>query len=85
MGLQSKEKVAIISTTIVENQIETVCQTEVCLTFSMLAAKLSEIITKFRGRSLKMQYQSSFDLNGLKKAQANFLKIASNQCKSSKY
>ena len=29
----------------------TVCHTEVCLTFSRLAAKLSEIIAKFRGRS----------------------------------
>jgi hypothetical protein len=44
----------------------TVCHTEVCLAFSRLAAKLSEIITKFHGRSLKTQHQSSFDLNGLK-------------------
>ena len=44
----------------------TVCHTEVCLTFSRLAAKLSEMITKFRGCSLKIQHWSSFDLNGLK-------------------
>ena len=44
----------------------TVCHTEVCLTFSRLAAKLSEMIAKFRGRSLKIQHQLSFDLNGLK-------------------
>ena len=44
----------------------TICHTEVCLTFSRLAAKLSEMITKFRGRSLKIQHRSSFDLNSLK-------------------
>jgi hypothetical protein len=44
----------------------TVGHTEVCLTFSRLAAKLSEIIMKFRGRSRKIQHRSSFDLNGLK-------------------
>ena len=44
----------------------TVCHTEVCLTFSRLAANLSEMITKFRSRSLRIQHQSSFDLNGLK-------------------
>ena len=44
----------------------TVCHTEVCLTFSRLAAKLSEMIAKFRGRSLKIQPRLSFDLNGLK-------------------
>jgi hypothetical protein len=43
-----------------------VCHTEVCLTFSMLAAKLLGIIAKFRGRSLKIQHRLSFDLNGLK-------------------
>ena len=43
-----------------------VCHTDVCLTFSRLAAKLSEMITKFRGRSLKIQHRLSFDLNGLK-------------------
>jgi hypothetical protein len=31
-----------------------------------LAAKLSEMITRFRGCSLKIQHQSSFELNGLK-------------------
>ena len=44
----------------------TVCHTEVCFTFSRLAAKLSEMIAKYQGRSLKIQHQSSFDLNGLK-------------------
>jgi hypothetical protein len=34
--------------------------------FSRLAAKLSEMIAKFRGRSLKLQPRLSFDLNGLK-------------------
>ena len=43
----------------------TVCHTEVCLTFLRLAAKLSEMIAKFRGHSLKIQPRSSFDLNGL--------------------
>ena len=38
----------------------------VCLTFSRLAAKLSEMMTKFQGRSLKIQPWSPFDLNGLK-------------------
>jgi hypothetical protein len=40
----------------------TVCHTEVCLTFSRLAAKLSGIIAKFRGRSLKIQHRLSFGL-----------------------
>ena len=44
----------------------TICHTEVCLTFLRLTAKLSEMITKFRGRSLKIQHRLSFDLNGLK-------------------
>ena len=44
----------------------TVCHTEVCLTFSRLAAKISEIFTNFRGCNLKIQHQTSFDLNGLK-------------------
>ena len=39
----------------------TVCHTEVCLTFSRLAATLSEMIT-----NLKIQHRTSFDLNGLK-------------------
>ena len=45
---------------------QVVCNTEVCLTFLRLAAKLSEMIAKFRGRSLKIQHRSYFDLNGLK-------------------
>ena len=44
----------------------TICHTEVCLTFSRLAAKLSELSKKFRGHSFKIQPQMSFDLNGLK-------------------
>ena len=39
------------------------CHTEVCLTFSRLTAKNSEIITKFRGCSLKIQHESVFYLN----------------------
>ena len=50
----------------INQNFENVCHTEVCLTFSRLAAKLSEMITKFGGRSLKIQHRSSFDLNGLK-------------------
>ena len=38
----------------------------ICLTFSRLAAKLSEMITKFQGCSLKIQHWLSFDLNHLK-------------------
>ena len=44
----------------------TFSHTEVCLTFPRLAAKLSEMITNFRGRNLKIQHQTSFELNGLK-------------------
>ena len=44
----------------------TVCHTEVFLTFSRLAAKLSEMIAKFRGCRLKIQPRPSIDLNGLK-------------------
>ena len=40
----------------------TICHTEVCLTFSRLAAKLSEMIAKFRGRNLKIEHRKSFDL-----------------------
>ena len=57
---------------------------EVCLTFSRLAAKLSEMIAKFQGRSLKIQHWSSFVLNGLKTALPYNSKIASNQCICSK-
>ena len=41
------------------------CHTEICLIFSRLEAKLSGTIAKFRVRSLKIQHQSSFDLNNL--------------------
>ena len=41
-----------------------VCHTEVCFTFLSLTVKLLEMITKFQGLSLKIQQQSSFDLNG---------------------
>ena len=50
----------------INQNFEIVCHTEVCLTFSRLAAKLSEMIAKFRVRSLKIQHRLSFDLNGLK-------------------
>ena len=64
--------------TIKKNQnFGTVCHTEDCLTFSRLAAKLSEMITNFWCRNLKIQHQTSFDLNGLKKALPYILKIAS--------
>jgi hypothetical protein len=49
-----------------KSDFETVCCTEVFLTFSRLAAKLSEMIAKFQWRSLKIQHPSSFDLNSLK-------------------
>ena len=44
----------------------TICHTEVGLTFLRMEAKLSEMIAKFRGHSLKIQPPSSFDLNDLK-------------------
>ena len=50
----------------INQNFETDCHTEVSLTFSRLAGKLSEMIIKFGGRSLKIQHRSSFDLNGLK-------------------
>jgi hypothetical protein len=52
----------------------TVCHTEVCLTFSRLAAKLSEMIAKFQGHSLKIQHRSAFDLNGLKNGMRKYFK-----------
>ena len=59
----------------INQNFETVCHTEVCLTFSRLAAKLSEMITKFQGRSLKIQHRLSFDLkNGPTKHFENSLK-----------
>ena len=48
--------------------------TEVCLTFSRLAAKLSGMIAKFRGCSLEIQNGLSFDLNGLKNGPSLHLK-----------
>ena len=62
----------------------TVCHTEVCLTFSRLAAKLSGMILKFRGRNLNTTSMTS-DLKPLtsmasKTALPNILKIASNCC-----
>ena len=50
-----------------------------------VTAKLSEMITNFQGCNLKIQDWMSFDLNGLKNGSPKSLKIASNQCKSSKY
>ena len=37
----------------------TVCHTEFCLTFSRLAAKLSEMIEKFWGPNIKIQHWTS--------------------------
>ena len=51
----------------INQNFKTVCHAEACLTFSRLAAKISETIDKFQGRSLKIQHPSSFDLSGLKK------------------
>ena len=42
--------------------------------FFEVAAKLSEMITKFQGLSLKIQHQSSFDLNGLKDGPSLYFK-----------
>ena len=50
----------------INQKFGTVCHTKVCLTFSKLAAKLSELITKFQRRSLKIQSRLFFNLNGLK-------------------
>ena len=50
----------------INHNLGTICHTEVSLTFSRLAAIFSGMITKFQGRSLKIQHRSSFDLNGLK-------------------
>ena len=50
----------------INQNFATNCHTEVCLTFSRLAAKFSDMIGKFRGRSLKVQPRWSFDLNGFK-------------------
>ena len=62
----------------------TVCHAEVCLTFSRLSAKLSGMIAKFRGRSLKIQHRSSIDLNASKTALPCISKIVSNQLICSK-
>ena len=40
----------------------TICHTEACITFSRLAAKLSGLAKKFRGRSLKIQPQPNISL-----------------------
>ena len=52
----------------------TICHTEVCLTFSMLAAKLSKMIAKFRGCSLKIQPQMA-SKPGMHKYFENNLKL----------
>ena len=39
---------------------------EACLTLLRFAVKFSEVAKKYQGRSLKIQPQTSFDLNGLK-------------------
>ena len=56
----------------INHNVWTVCCTEVCLTFLTLAAKLLEMIAKFRGHSLKIQNQSTSDLNGLKKGKPKY-------------
>jgi hypothetical protein len=56
----------------INQNFETDCHTEVCLNFSSLAAKLSEMITKFGGCSLKIQHRSSFDLNSLKNGKRKY-------------
>ena len=48
---------------IVDQNFGTICHTEVCLTFSKLAAKLSKLSKTFRGQA---QPRTLFDLNGLK-------------------
>ena len=50
----------------IKQNFKTVYHKKICLTFLSLAAKLSEITTKFQGCSLKIEHWSSFDLNGLK-------------------
>ena len=62
-----------------------ICHTEVCLTFSRLAAKLSEMITKFWGRNSKCNIKCPLTSMASKMVWPKNLKIASNQCKSSKY
>jgi hypothetical protein len=63
---------------------ETVCHTEVCLTFSRFAAKLLEIIAKYRGRNLKIPHQCPLTSMASKTAWPNISKIASNCCIFSK-
>ena len=62
----------------INKNFETVFHKEVCLTLSRLEAKLSEMITKFRSRSLKIQHRSSFDLNGLKNGTQMFFENSLN-------
>ena len=56
---------------ILHQNFGTICHTEVCLTFSRLAAKLSELPKTFRGQASKIQPQTFFDLNGLKHGLSN--------------
>ena len=63
----------------INQNFATICHTEVCLSFSRLAAKLSEIITRFWDCNLKIQHPTSFDLNGLKNG---LIKIFENSLKS---
>ena len=58
----------------INQNFRTVCHTEDCLTFSRLAAKLSEMITNFWGRNLEIQHRTSFDINGLKNGHQTFSK-----------
>ena len=54
------------------------------LTFPMLAAKLSEMITRFQAHNLKIQHPTMTSMASIM-AWPNILKIVSTKCKSSKY
>ena len=54
------------------------------LTFPMLAAKLSEMITRFQAHNLKIQHPTMTSMASIM-VWPNILKIVSTKCKSSKY
>ena len=58
----------------INQKFRTDCHTEVCLTFLRLAAKLSKMISKFRGYNLNDLRPQLFDLNGLKNGSAKYSK-----------
>ena len=68
----------------INQNLGTVCHTEVCLTFSRSAAKLSEMITKFRGRASKFNIDRPLTSMASETALPYILEIASNQCIYSK-